>query len=94
MSNALAALYAWRALEDRRTAATFRKFGYHASADHVERRADRMERLSNAQSEAAPQFPTGPLRLPTLNDSQDSDLHTTSDGNEQTGLFAEQEPPA
>jgi hypothetical protein len=95
MSNAVAAYYAYLAQVDREKARVFRNFGYFASADYVERRAERYDRESRAaarESKAAPQLPTGPLGLPTSHDSETSDLHTTSDGYQQTGLFAEQEP--
>lgn len=89
MSNALAAYYAWLAAEARDTAATFRKFGYHASAAMLERRAEGHERRATLESKEAPQDePTGPLGLPT--NDQDDDLHTTSSDSKQSGT---QRPP-
>lgn len=55
MSNARAAVHAYRALQDRATATTFRRFGYHASADVLERRAERHER--EAEREEADSVP-------------------------------------
>lgn len=43
MSNALAAYYTYLALEERERARVFRKFGYYASAQVIERRAERHE---------------------------------------------------
>lgn len=82
MSNAVAAYYAYLAQSDREKARVFRNFGYFASAEYVERRADRFDRESRAAARAnkeAPQLPTGPLGLPNTESSQDDDLHTTSD---------------
>lgn len=79
MSNALAAEYAYRALAARDTARTFRKFGYHASAAMLEKRAEAFDRKSELESKEAPQFPTGPLGASQPTESQDDDLHRTSD---------------
>lgn len=55
MSNARAAVYYYRAARDRDTARVFRKFGYYASADHLERRADRSERMADNEMQEAPE---------------------------------------
>lgn len=68
MSNAAAAYYEWLALEYRNRAALFRKFGYNASAEHLDHRADGYAAAAarEASKKAAPELPdAAPLLPPT-----------------------------
>lgn len=53
MSNALAAYYTYLALEERERARVFRKFGYYASAQAIERRAERHENRAALETSRA-----------------------------------------
>jgi hypothetical protein len=79
MSNAAAAYYAYLALVDRDRARVFRNFGYFASAEHVERRAERYEAMSDREMRGAAPMTDAAPTSPGMNEPF-SDLHTTSDG--------------
>lgn len=88
MSNARAAMFAYLAQVDRDKARVFRNFGYHASARVIEARARRHESNAILESKEAPQDePYGASRASHPTELQTSDLHRTSEGDQEPGLF-------
>jgi hypothetical protein len=77
MSNAAAAYYAYLARVDHERARVLRNFGYHASADYIQARARRYDRMTKSEG-AAPLTDAAPC-FPPAADNDDLP-HTTSSG--------------